>query len=115
MPPLGYHNLTRFNNRLSRSFEHHRVPIFDTHGTATGETDGTAAAVRRFPGDMSRQSQAGELQIVAIGFLTQSELSDLGEKLTRVYPVDDRAAFADLLDAIDVADRRYLRDRNRRR
>ncbi len=64
---------------------------------------------------MSRQSQAEELQIVAIGFLTQRELSDLGEKLTRVYPVDDRAAFADLLDAIDDADRHYLRESNQRR
>jgi hypothetical protein len=42
--------------------------------------------------------------IVAIGLLTQRDLTLLGPSFTRVWPVEEAPAFAELLRAIDRAD-----------
>lgn len=39
--------------------------------------------------------------IIAVGLLTQKDLSLLGPTFKRVFPIDDSPAFADLLRAID--------------
>ncbi len=44
-------------------------------------------------------------KIIAIGLLTQKDLSRLGETFDRVWPVTEAPAFEDLLRAIDDADR----------
>ncbi len=44
-------------------------------------------------------------KIIAIGLLTQKDLSRLGETFDRVWPVTEVPAFEDLLRAIDDADR----------
>ena len=43
--------------------------------------------------------------IVAIGLLTQREVEQLGNTLTRIWPIDDSPVFTGLLQAIDEADR----------
>lgn len=43
-------------------------------------------------------------RIVAIGLLTEDDLSRLGETFTRLWPVEDASGFEDLLKAIDEAD-----------
>jgi hypothetical protein len=45
-------------------------------------------------------------QIVAARFLSQSALSTLGPALDSAWPVEEVPTFADLLRAIDAADRR---------
>jgi hypothetical protein len=45
-------------------------------------------------------------RIVAIGLLTDDDLSRLGDAFTRVWPVEDSAGFEDLLAAIDEAQER---------
>ncbi|MFL6759549.1 hypothetical protein [Sphingomonas sp.] len=52
-------------------------------------------------------------RIVAVGLLTQRDLSLLGPSFDRVWPVEDTPSFNELLRAIDQADR-DLRERNRR-
>lgn len=47
-------------------------------------------------------------QIVAIGFLTQSDLERLGQDFERAFPLDDRLVFEDLLKAIDEAEHKLL-------
>jgi hypothetical protein len=42
---------------------------------------------------------------VAVAFLTEENLRTIGKNLEHVYPIDDTPAFADLLAAIDKADR----------
>jgi hypothetical protein len=42
--------------------------------------------------------------IVAIGLLTQGDLTLLGPTFTRLWPVEEAPAFAELLRAIDRAD-----------
>ena len=54
-------------------------------------------------------------RIVAVGLLTQHDISLLGPTFTRVWPVDETPCFDGLLQAIDEADRRLHRDRDRRR
>jgi hypothetical protein len=49
-------------------------------------------------------------RIVAIGLLTQRELTALGPMFDRVWPVDRAADFAELLRAIDDADRKLMLD-----
>lgn len=44
-------------------------------------------------------------RIVAVGLLTQRDLSLLGHSFTRVWPVDEAPCFEGLLDAIDKAER----------
>ena len=47
-----------------------------------------------------------ERHIVAIGLLTEQEVNLLGERFTRLWPVDNAPKFEELLEAIDDADRR---------
>ncbi len=42
--------------------------------------------------------------IVAIALLTQDDLTLLGPSFTRLWPVEEAPAFADLLRAVDRAD-----------
>ena len=44
-------------------------------------------------------------RIVAVGLLTQRDLSVLGPAFTRAWPVEDAPIFSELLRAIDEADR----------
>jgi hypothetical protein len=50
-------------------------------------------------------------RIVAVGLLTQSELTLLGPTFTRVWPVEEAPMFNQLLRAIDEADREFERGR----
>ena len=43
--------------------------------------------------------------IVAVALLTRSELALLGHEFRRAYAIEDAHSFADLLDAIDAAER----------
>jgi len=47
--------------------------------------------------------------IVAVGLLTQRDLTVLGPTFKRVWPIDRAPDFADLLRAIDEADRKSKR------
>jgi hypothetical protein len=51
-------------------------------------------------------------RIVAIGLLTQEDLTALGSAFNRVWPVDEAPCFQGLLEAIDEADRRLWRERD---
>jgi len=44
-------------------------------------------------------------RIVAVGLLTENDLSKLGSDFDRVFPVDETPCFGELLRAIDDADR----------
>jgi hypothetical protein len=44
-------------------------------------------------------------KIVAVAFLTESNMRAIGASLQRVYPIQDTPVFADLLQALDEADR----------
>jgi hypothetical protein len=46
-----------------------------------------------------------EDRIVAVGLLTQSDLSLLGPTFNRTWPVEEAPMFSELLRAIDEADR----------
>ena len=48
-----------------------------------------------------------------VGLLTARDLHVLGPTFDRVWPVDETPCFADLLLAIDEADRRVWRERDR--
>ena len=52
-------------------------------------------------------------RIVAVGLLTQRDLSLLGPTFDRVWPIEETPSFNELLRAIDEADR-DIRERNRR-
>lgn len=56
--------------------------------------------------------QTDDRRIVAVGFLTRREVTELGARLSRLYPVKDDSKFADLIDEIDRADRDYHRKVN---
>jgi hypothetical protein len=45
-------------------------------------------------------------RIVAVGLLTQRELTALGPAFDRAWPIDRAPEFAELLRAIDEADRK---------
>ena len=49
-------------------------------------------------------------RIVAIGLLTDDDLSRLGDAFTRLWPVEDSACFKELLAAIDEAEERLEAD-----
>ena len=51
-------------------------------------------------------------RIVAVGLLTQRELTVLGPTFDRAWPVEQAPRFTELLRAIDEAERR-LKDANR--
>jgi hypothetical protein len=46
-------------------------------------------------------------KIVAVGLLTERDLSILGQGFRRLYRLDDTTGFQHLLDAIDRAEREY--------
>ena len=46
-----------------------------------------------------------EERIVAVGLLTQREVELLGHGFSRLWPVDERPCFTELIKAIDDADR----------
>ena len=48
-------------------------------------------------------------RIVAVALLTEEELRALGPTFIRAWPVDETPCFADLLRAIDEADRAIWR------
>ncbi|WBO24475.1 hypothetical protein [Sphingomonas abietis] len=47
-----------------------------------------------------------------MGLLTQRDVSLLGPNFDRMYPIDETPHFAELLKAIDDADRRLLENRD---
>jgi len=51
-------------------------------------------------------------RIVAIGLLTDDDLSRLGDAFTRLWPVEESTGFEDLLAAIDQAQERLDEERN---
>lgn len=51
-------------------------------------------------------------RIVAVGLLTEDNLSCLGESLKRSWKVDETPCFGNLLSAIDEADRELWRERD---
>ena len=53
-------------------------------------------------------------RIVAIGLLTDDDLSRLGDTFTRLWPVEDSSGFDDLLAAIDEAQDRIAREDGKR-
>lgn len=44
-------------------------------------------------------------RIVAVGLLTEQDLTLLGNSFTRLWPVEEKPCFEGLLDAIDQAER----------
>jgi len=48
-------------------------------------------------------------KIVAIGLLTQHDLSALGANFRRAFPIEDDGGFDGLLRAIELADEEYHR------
>jgi len=46
-------------------------------------------------------------RIVAVGLLTERDLSVLGEGFRRIYRLDEKHDFAELLAQIDAAEREY--------
>ena len=52
-------------------------------------------------------------RIVAVGLLTQTHVNMLGTSLKKVYRIDQAPCFADLLRAIDEADREHWREEDR--
>ena len=44
-------------------------------------------------------------RIVAVGLLTARDLEVLGQGFTRIFPIDEKPCFTQLLRAIDEADR----------
>ena len=44
-------------------------------------------------------------RIIAVGFLTERDLTILGQGFKRAYPIEDHHDFDDMLRAIDAADR----------
>ena len=52
-------------------------------------------------------------RIVAVGLLTERDLSLFGANLSRVWPVESAPHFSELLSAIDDADRNLRQADNR--
>jgi hypothetical protein len=48
-------------------------------------------------------------RIVAVGLLTQHDLTLLGHSFTRLWPVEDARCFEGLIEAIDEAERQSQR------
>lgn len=59
-------------------------------------------------------SRSPKDRIVAVGLLTQRDLSVLGPSFTRAWPVEEAPMFDQLLLAIDEADREFHRTRKGR-
>ena len=60
----------------------------------------------------SDRESSEDQRIVAVGLLTQREVTLLGSQLSRLYPLEDDDAFADLVEAVDRADREFHRQMN---
>ncbi|WP_162875518.1 hypothetical protein [Sphingomonas crusticola] len=52
-----------------------------------------------------RRDEAQEHRVVAVGLLTEHDLSVLGQGFRRIYRIDDGHNFHQLLAAIDAAER----------
>lgn len=52
-------------------------------------------------------------RIVAVGLLTQHDLSLLGHSFTRLWPVEDARCFEGLIEAIDEAERELEESKER--
>ena len=52
-------------------------------------------------------------RIVAVGLLTQHDLSLLGHSFTRLWPVEDARCFEGLIEAIDQAERELEESKER--
>ena len=51
-------------------------------------------------------------RIIAVGLLTESDLTLLGPTFTRLWSVEETPCFSQLLQAIDEADRVYHRQQD---
>lgn len=51
------------------------------------------------------EAEVEDQRIIAVGLLTARDLEVLGQGFNRIFPVDDRPCFSQLLRAIDEADR----------
>lgn len=60
------------------------------------------------------ERQLDRERIVAVGLLTQRELTALGPTFDRVWPIEQAPKFGELLRAIDEAERK-LKDADRAR
>lgn len=65
--------------------------------------------MRRKVGVGSSEPVLEKERIVAVGLLTQHDLSLLGHSFTRVWPVEDTPSFEGLIKAIDEAEREVKR------
>jgi hypothetical protein len=54
---------------------------------------------------MSSEPVLGKERIVAVGLLTERDLSLLGHSFTRLWPVEETPCFDGLIKAIDEAER----------
>jgi hypothetical protein len=59
--------------------------------------------------DVEKGAAVERQPVVAIAFLTEANLRAIGRNLERIYPINDNPAFADLLAAIEMAERRVER------
>jgi hypothetical protein len=59
-----------------------------------------------------RRAVLADGRVIAVGLLTQQDLSLLGSSFTRVWPIDETPCFGGLLAAIDDAERQVWRDRD---
>jgi hypothetical protein len=80
-------------------------------------TNTPSARERGKPKPWLHQPEIGESErqgrIVAVGLLTQEQLDMLGSSLRKVYRIDETPCFAELLEAIDRADREHWREQDR--
>jgi hypothetical protein len=80
-------------------------------------TNTPSARERGRPKPWLHQPKIGETgnrgRIVAIALLTQDHLDMLGGTLKKVYRIDETPCFAELLEAIDRADREHWRAEDR--
>jgi hypothetical protein len=72
------------------------------HASGAAPGNGTTAGTGR---SQERLVSMDKERIVAVGLLTRRDLNLLGPTFTRAWPVDDAPCFADLLRAIDEAER----------
>ena len=59
----------------------------------------------RLIGELSESHPLSQQRIVAVGLLTEHDLSLLGEGFNRAWPIDETPCFEGLIKAIDEADR----------
>ncbi len=64
---------------------------------------------------MSSEPVLGKERIVAVGLLTERDLSLLGHSFTRLWPVEETPCFDGLIKAIDEAERELQQSKARSR